>query len=101
MKVREGYYSEKNRNEAYVGLLDSLSKMQMQVYNIIKDYGPVSNEEIAKILKLYPNNITPRVYELRKLGLVEYSGESKAVSSNRSVSLWKIVPLNNQLQLFG
>ena len=97
-KVREGYYSEQIRNEAFA--LVDLNKSQQAVYDIIALYGPTSNESIAKILNCFPHTVTPRVLELREMGVVEFCGESVSPTSQRKVSLWRINPNGKQLSLF-
>lgn len=100
MKINSGYYSEKIRNAAYVEMLDKLNAMQKKVYYIIKEHGPLSNEEIAKILSCYPHAISPRVYELRDKELVLFAGIGQSPVSGINVSLWKVAPVDNQLKLF-
>lgn len=90
MKVREGYYSEKIRNESWDYVLNYLSEMQRKVFEAIKKIEPCSNEQIAQHLGVYPHTITPRVLELRQLGLVEFAKEGYCQRSKRKVSLWKI-----------
>lgn len=97
-KVRAGYYSEQIRNEAFAYV--ELGKMQTKVFEVIKEHQPISNDRIALHLKIYPHQVTPRVLELREMGLVEFYGESFSAISKRKVSLWRINPKGNQLSLF-
>lgn len=101
MKVREGFFSEQVRNKSFGEILDSLCHRQREVYNIIKDYGPICNEDIADILEVFPHKVTPRVLELRKAGIVEFAGETTSNTSKRTVSLWKIKCINHQLEFFS
>lgn len=100
MKVREGYHSEQMRNKSFGEILDSLNCRQREVYHVIKNYGPICNEDIADILEVFPHKVTPRVLELRKAGIVEFAGESTSQTSSRSVSLWKIKIIDRQYELF-
>ena len=100
MKVREGYYSEQIRNEALQSVLDELSERQKQVYGVILKWQPISNERIAEHLNCYPHQVTPRVLELREMGVVELAGETISQRSKRKVSLWRINPDGKQLNLF-
>jgi len=100
MNPREGYYSEQVRNEALQSILGNLGFMQKSVYEVIRIYGPATNEEIAFRLKKYPHTITARVKELRELGLVEFAGKKESEVSGRFASLWKVTSLNPQLNLF-
>lgn len=100
MKVREGYYSEQLRNKSFSEILDILGERQKQVLLILKDYGPLSNEEIAHLLNIYPHQVCPRINELRKIELVEFAGETTSEISKKKVSLWKLKKLPDQLRLF-
>jgi len=97
MKVREGYYSEQIRNEAFAYV--DLNKQQRKVLEVIEKWQPISNDRIASHLGCYPHQVTPRVLELRELGYVEYCGEGESTISKRKVSLWRINRKGRQLQL--
>ncbi len=101
MKVREGYYSEKVRDEIYIELLDKLSAMQRTVYDAIKKLQPCSNEDVAVHLGKFPNETIPRIKELRDLGAVRFAGVKENPRTGRPVSLWETTPVNPQLNLFG
>jgi len=101
MREREGYNSEQIRNDAFKLLLEKLNERQLEVYNIIVKYQPIHNERIAEHLNIYPHQVTPRVLELREMGIVEFAGEGTSQKSNRKVSLWRINPNGTQLSLFN
>ncbi len=98
MKVREGYYSEQIRNKSFAFV--NLNQRQKEVFEIIAKWQPISNESIADHLNVFPHQITPRVYELRELGMVEFAGEGQSRISNRKISLWRINTNGTQLSLF-
>ena len=83
-----------------IHLLRNIYKLGGFVYNIIVKWQPISNERIAEHLGIYPHQVTPRVYELREMGLVEFAGESISELSKRKVSLWRVNPEGKQLSLF-
>lgn len=95
--IREGYYPEQIRNEAFAYV--DLNKQQKRVLKVIAEWQPISNDRIAAHLGCYPHQITPRVLELRELGLVEYCGEAESTISKRKVSLWRINPNGKQLTI--
>ena len=98
MKTRSGYHSEQIRNLAYLDILELLNERQKVVYQIIVEFYPISTEEIAEILGVYPNYITGRVYELRdELKLIELHGFGKSAKSGKSVSLWKPKQIDPQM----
>ncbi len=98
MKTREGYHSEQIRNESFA--LVNLGQKQKEVLDIISKWQPISIELIAEHLNVFPHTISPRVLELRELGIVEFGGEGYSKTSNRKVSLWRINPNGTQLSLF-
>jgi hypothetical protein len=98
MKEREGYKPEQLRNIAFANV--NLSKQQKKVFDVIKNFQPISNDRIAAHLGCFPHQVTPRVLELRNLGLVQFIGEGFSSISNRKVSLWRVNPNGTQLSLF-
>lgn len=99
MKEREGYKSEQIRNEAFAFV--KLNTQQRRVLEVIKKWQPISSEIIAEHLGVFPHVVTPRVLELREMGIITYAGESCSKTSNRKVSLWEINKDGRQLDLFG
>ena len=55
---------------AYQDIQESLGERQKQVYTMLKDLGSANNLILAKKLGIPINSITPRMLELRNLGLV-------------------------------
>ncbi len=104
MKVREGYYSEQIRNNAFANV--HLSKRQLEVLEVIERWQPICNEDIADHLGVHPHQVTPRTLELRKLGLVQFAGTGKSRLSKveynyrQGVSLWMITKDLEQPSLF-
>lgn len=97
MKIREGYYSEQIRNSAFSEIYSKLNEKQKNVFEIIFHNQPIYSEKIANLLGVYPHEISPRVLELRKLGIVEFAKEGKSDISNKKVSLWKIKTSQGEL----
>jgi len=101
MNVRPGYFSEQIRNKSFEEILEVLSDKRGEVYKIISEKGPITTEEIAEILKVYPHCVSGRVVELRDdYGLIEYVGMKISSKNNRSHSLWMAKKLDNQINLF-
>ncbi|HAX49651.1 MAG TPA: hypothetical protein PK605_00260 [Ignavibacteria bacterium] len=96
MIIREGYKSEQVRNQAFKEVKEKLNQLQQDVYNIIKQYEPITNEEIAEKLDKFPHEISPRTLELRKLDLVEFAGKKKG-SSGVKASLWQLAKSQTQI----
>jgi predicted HTH transcriptional regulator len=72
--------------DAYRKLTHKTTKREV-VYSAIKK-NPVTNKQLAKKLKKPINEITPRVNELVKMGLVSSIGTIKDPETNRRATLW-------------
>lgn len=72
-----------------------------RVFDFIKRYGPVSDEQIAENLRLDPSTARPRRVELVQEGRVcAYLGFGTTKSGARC-NLWIVAPDNGQQTLFG
>ncbi len=67
----------------------NLGAKQQAVYEVIKNYGPITNLQISQKLGFAINSTTPRVKELRDLNMVEESGIVKDFTG-RSAIAWKV-----------
>jgi DNA-binding MarR family transcriptional regulator len=56
---------------AYLDVIPELGERQAEVFRIINVFQPISNKEIATVMNMPINSITPRVFELREKGLVK------------------------------
>jgi hypothetical protein len=77
--------------EAWSALQDSLGDKQKIVYDALRTLGEASNKELSVGLGWPINCITPRMFELRQLGLVEFSRVKVDVHTGRSEIVWKAV----------
>lgn len=82
--------------EAYHSL-DNLGERQLSVFQILKE-SSASNTELSRKLNLPINSITPRVKELREMGLVEDKGVKVCPYTHRKVHVWGIT--NKQIEMF-
>ena len=73
--------------EAYQSLT-KLGDKQRAVYYALKELGEASNRDLANYLNKPANEITGRVFELRRLGYVQESGKKLDVQTNRRVTAW-------------
>lgn len=67
----------------------NLSRNQEIVYDIFQDNEPYSNHDVARCLSWEINCVTPRVLELRNMGLLVHSGYKKDFITNKRVMTWK------------
>lgn len=100
MNERRGYFSEMVRNKSFEEIQNDLGKLQKAVYDVITEHEPIYTELIAEKLNKYPHTVTPRVLELRELGLIEFAGTSKSHTTKKTVSLWKTIKPESQTKLF-
>jgi len=82
---------------AYEEIKSKLGKRQAEVMSLLSasEY-PLANREIAKILNREINTITPRVKELRELGLVESFG-IKIINGRRNLAWWPVSKQQGEL----
>lgn len=72
-----------------------LCEKQMRVFEVILHHGPVTNEEIADILKEKINRVVGRTFELRHIGtegipLVVPAGKRKCTITGNVVQAWRV-----------
>lgn len=77
--------------ESYLQLTD-LGERQRMVYNIIKLYPGLCNRQYGEIMHIPINTVTPRVKELRALGLVRQGEKKYDKLTNRWVMTWEAMP---------
>jgi predicted ArsR family transcriptional regulator len=74
---------------AYDSIRDQLSEKQRKVRRALEKFGPMDNEAIARALEWPINTVTPRIKELRELGIVIEAGYT-TTKSGRKAHLWKL-----------
>jgi len=82
---------QKTSLDAYNSIQPELGYRQNTIYKIIRIYPNSSNHDISRISGIPINSVTPRVHELRDMGLVVYNGTKKDSSTNRTVMMWKVI----------
>lgn len=79
--------------------IKELGNKQRQVYDVIKEYEPVTNEQIADLLGWSINRITGRVNELAKMGYVVQHGYGRT-RAGRTAKQWVTdIPLEVKEQM--
>lgn len=84
---------------------DSVTRIRMSqahILSIIKEHGPISDQEIAARLemKMSPSGARTRRAELVGRGLVVDSGKREKLESGRLSILWEAIPTRPQGELF-
>jgi hypothetical protein len=71
-----------------------LRENQAAVLNVLRLYGPLTDEGIAAYYgdrpKQSPSGLRTRRHELQELGLVEDSGERARLRSGRQAIVWRV-----------
>lgn len=86
----DDYIAVQNRNESYAAIMPDIGRRQAQVLAVIGSHYAISNAGISEELNLGINQVTPRVKELRELGLVEAAGSVLDEKTSRKVTTWKV-----------
>lgn len=76
---------------AYQDVQAHLGEKQQVVLTVLQDTPNMTNTEIAQSLGWPINTVTPRVYELRNLGLVREIGKRMCKVTGKSVYAWEPV----------
>ena len=77
--------------EAYKFILHDLGEKQQEVLDTIIRHPGMSNHDIARFLGWEINCVTPRVNELRDMGLVDLMSIKEDGITNRRVMCWESV----------
>ncbi len=75
---------------AWVQIYNDLGRRQRVVLEAIKRRPNSNNREIAESLGLPINTVTPRVKELRSLGVVINSGYKIDVKTKKKTNTWRV-----------
>ena len=75
---------------AFQSIKDNIGAKQYQVLCAISILGECNNQEIARHLGWEINRNTPRVYELRRKGLVEEIGKEKDAVTGKLTNFWRV-----------
>lgn len=75
---------------AYMAESYSFSHKQSIVYAFLRGFGPKTNSEIAKGLGWPINTVTPRVKELRTIGIVVDGGIRACGITGRNAHVWRV-----------
>lgn len=71
--------------------LEEVGRKQRACFNVIKQRGAAANYDIAHTLGWDINGVTPRVKELRELGLVRQAYKALHPITDRKVIYWEVI----------
>jgi predicted ArsR family transcriptional regulator len=81
---------QKTSLEAWRSLQFDLGDRQARVYQAILRLGAATNKQISDYLEIPINCVTPRVFELRQIGVVEEYQTVKQLNGRKATS-WRPV----------
>ena len=76
---------------AYFEVEPELVGRQAHVFSVLEERGPLSNSELAEVLGWGINRVTPRIFELRRLGRVVMETQRSCRVTGRMVYVWRAV----------
>jgi predicted transcriptional regulator len=85
-------------SKAAFSALNNIGQRQTDVLSVIRTLGTACNQKIADYLGIPVNQVTGRVFELRKLGLVVEDHKGIWPATGRNVIWWAEVQPKSQLQ---
>lgn len=85
------YSVQQTSLDAYHSLIEveALGTKQQEVLQAIQREGPLPNRLLAERLGWPVNTVTPRVLELREMGLIKFSHKETPPGCTRSAIYWK------------
>lgn len=81
--------------EAAFQIKPSAESLRERVYRLIRKDGPLTDEQIARLLDLNPSTARPRRVELTKAGRITQVGEGRTLSGRRA-ALWGVVDIGGR-----
>ena len=76
--------------EAYESICYELNKRQKHIYQALLRLGIANNTRLAIECGMLISSVTPRIFELRAMGLVEFSHIRPCPITKRNTIWWKI-----------
>ena len=77
--------------EAFSSIREGLGERQQLVLEALKILGHASNKQLSAAIGWPINCITPRIFELRERGLVDYHSEQIDPDTHRTEMVWRAV----------
>jgi len=76
--------------DAFQSIKPELGSRQAAVYDVVRHLVNPTNLEISHFMGIPINQITPRIFELRKLGMIRAGGKRECKVSGRIVYTWRV-----------
>ena len=88
-----------NTNEAFLRIINKLSKKRKEVYITIQQHENCTLEKIARILKCRPSDISGRVTELKKCFLIKEKEFLNSQRTGNSITSYIILNEDERIDL--
>jgi len=75
--------------EAYKNIKPKINKLQREVFDALQMKAQATNAELAEHLGWSINRITPRIFELRTLGLVVPVIKRRCFATGNNAYVWR------------
>lgn len=69
----------------------NVRRINTMILNALRAVGPMTTEEISKVIRRRLQSVTPRMAPLAEKGLVVNTGKTRRGSSNRERIVWGLV----------
>ena len=80
---------EQTSLNAFIDIQPTMGRRQLMVLHALKCLGKANNTMIAITMKLPINQITPRINELRKKGIVCHAGNFQFPYTHKITMFWR------------
>ena len=77
--------------EASQAIKPTVGNLRERVFAVIRDRGPVCDEDIARLARLNPSTARPRRLELQRAERIEFCGYTLTQAGRKSKA-WQVVP---------
>ena len=86
--------TQETRREAYYESMETAPTRKKEVLSALKQYGPMTSEEIMERLGYTnPNSVRPRLSELKESGLIEACGKKLSRCGKIHIAVWQVAEI--------
>ena len=86
--------TQETRRESYYETMETAPTRRKEIYQALRDHGPQTADELMDRLGYTdPNNVRPRLTELKHAGLIEAVDRRTSPRTGKSGAVWQTVKL--------
>lgn len=86
--------------QAYHDEQPRIGARQRQVLEAFQKFGPMNNRRVSQVTGLEINAVTPRVHELRKVGLLREFGRGPDPVTGKTTIVFCAANTDSQMEMF-